>query len=111
MGQLATQNGHVDILKALDPFKGNNINAPNPEGKTPIQIAAEEGFDNVLQYLVKNMEEPNAPLINGWTPLQLAAYYGHVKVLEILMPFTSDPNSKRPDGITPIQWAASIGKL
>ena len=52
--QLAIQYGHVDVLQALDPFKGNNLVSPNPEGKTPIQIAAEEGFDYVLQYLVSD---------------------------------------------------------
>ena len=62
-------------------------NAPNPNGLTPIESAATNGYANIVKALINFTRNPNAKNSKGWTPFQLAIQYGHVDVLQALDPF------------------------
>ena len=45
-----------------------NVNAPTPEGYTPLQVAVCKGHIEVVKFLVSIIENPNEPDISGLTP-------------------------------------------
>ena len=45
-----------------------NVNAPTPEGHTPLQVAVCKGHVEVIKFLVSIIENPNEPDISGLTP-------------------------------------------
>ena len=45
-----------------------NVNAPTPEGHTPLQVAVCKGHVEVVKFLVSIIENPNEPDISGLTP-------------------------------------------
>ena len=48
----------------------DNPNAPDPNGWTPIQSAAEKGYFEIIRILTPLSGNPNAPDPDGWTPIQ-----------------------------------------
>ena len=45
-----------------------NVNAPTPEGYTPLQVAVCRGHVEVVKFLVSIIENPNEPDISGLSP-------------------------------------------
>ena len=89
----------------------NNPNAPCPDGKTPIHLAAEQNGSEIIKYLMAFTDLPNAPNPDGWTPIQIAASRGHVEVIEVLIPIINslEINTSNPNGHTPIKDASMNG--
>ena len=61
------QNGHTKIIEMLAPHT-ENVNAPTPEGYTPLQVAVCKGHIEVVKFLVSIIDNPNEPDISGMTP-------------------------------------------
>jgi ankyrin repeat protein len=87
---LATSNGHLDALKLLEPF----FNVDNPDygsERTPLAIAAEEGFTDCVQYLL-SLNGSGQVRINvnfrnfehSQTPLDLAISGNHTDCIRLI---------------------------
>ena len=74
------------LLHALDALYLSPPSLPHePQGKTPLSVAAVWGHHDVAAYLVKHKASINSSDDNGWTPLHYAASGNHPKVVEVLL--------------------------
>ena len=103
--------GIVELATALMDNKICEINQRDCMGITPLLWAAENGHDNVVQFLLKQENiSPDAPDKLGRTPLSRAASSGHEEVVKLLLDQGDvDPDSQDGMGKTPLQSAVLYG--
>lgn len=98
------------------------LELPGPEGYTPLLVATELGYLDMVKALVKALEPGhasalNAPTPDGATPLFMAAQIGHADVVDVFIEaFIRHGNiaaltMARPDRSTPLYIAAQNGHL
>ncbi len=79
------------------------INTPDRYGNTPIHIASNAGFDEIIQFLIENNINTSCKNNNGETPLHLAAKSGKMVTIEILTTHSRELATLRDHaGNTPI---------
>ncbi|XP_020632929.1 transient receptor potential cation channel subfamily A member 1-like isoform X2 [Orbicella faveolata] len=114
---LATQRGRLDIIKLLFAH-GADLRAQNDEHETVLHVAAREGWDEVLRYLLQRASMTGISckdLVNSENHeskscLHLAVDGGHVEAAKICIEYGADvrPVTKRN---IPLHVASSIGDL
>lgn len=65
--------------------EGVSLCTPDPDGLTPLCLAAEKGRLAIVRCLIKAGADPSLAGSNGSTPLSLAARHGRVEVVEFLL--------------------------
>lgn len=98
---IAAQSGNLEILKLVLKLFENNIkekiNKKNASGKTPLILAAENGYKNIIVFLLEKGSDPNIQDNKGNTSFLAATKKGDIEILQILRndPFTQIgiPNS------------------
>ena len=75
----AVFNGHDDLAKYLISL-GANVNAPSPNGSTPLILAAREGRQDMAKVLLESGADTKAKNDWGDTPLIMAMRYDHYKL-------------------------------
>ncbi len=125
-----------DDIEDINKVLKNGINATNRHGKTPLMLAAEaryvdlvkaliiEGADvnakadydvtalqmaydkEVIEALLENGAKINAKDKNGKTALANAAHYGRFEILEVLIEKGANINMEDKEGMTPLMYAA-----
>lgn len=104
---LAAKNGDLGtIVRELEA--ANNLEERSFSGKTALLYAAESGFSDVVEFLLKdgagiNYVEPE------WTPLHLAASSSSAEVVRLFLNSGSEVNAQNYYGETPLMWAAARG--
>lgn len=85
-----------------------DVDVKNKFGATPLHMAAQSGFTEVVELLIKARADLNKPTDRfGVTPLYLAAQNGHAKVVTQLIKARADVNlANMRDNVTPL-WIAS----
>ncbi|CAL9013159.1 unnamed protein product, partial [Prunus brigantina] len=83
----------------------------NKEQKSPLYLAAEEGFDEIVKLIYKRAVEKNSQgFLHGKSPLHAAILGRRNKVLKIISDMKENfGNSKDEKGRTPLHCAVSIG--
>ena len=71
-GSLPGQEDEVLEAVRLLVEEGNDVNAANYRGETPLHGAAFRGANNVVEYLVQQGAQLDARTTQGWTPLAIA---------------------------------------
>ncbi|CAL5092594.1 unnamed protein product [Urochloa decumbens] len=106
---LAVARGHAEICRFLAEESGLDVNGPNPDGETPVIIAATGGKVSVLRYLLDHGVDPATRDATGATLLHIAAENGHEEAVRLLLSrgVDVDPISNRH--ITPLHMAAWKG--
>jgi len=90
----ACQDGQLDIVKLL-LAKGANVNRMRDvDGITPLAIAANNGFNTVVEALCEHGVNVEARSLTSWTPLMVAASGGHCEVLETLLQYDARVNAE-----------------
>jgi ankyrin repeat protein len=111
---VATQNGHVNVIKVLLGHKANPNQVCTATNKTPLYLAAERGMLNVVKALLDGGADPNfARSSDGATALHAAAKNGHHKIVKALLDRGASPNPATTDysGVSPLFMAAQMGHL
>jgi len=105
-------NDLLTILKELS-IKGIDINLPNPDGLSLLQLAAREGHSQIVEVLLKQPGlDVNQVSINGWTALHFAARLGYTDIVKMLLEAKGiDINMANSDGWTALHWASWHGFL
>jgi cytohesin len=100
----AIEDGDFEAVnKAIsDGFDFNNAIF---EGQTPLHMAADLGYKEIVELLLTNGADVNAKDYKGVTPLHDAALWGHKEIAELLLAKGADVNAKANDGKTPLDWA------
>ncbi|MGB6975991.1 MAG: ankyrin repeat domain-containing protein [Gammaproteobacteria bacterium] len=84
----AVANGDFNAVRKLLEAEVNlkaTLAAKGEGGNTPLHVAAEKGYDDLVKELLKAGAELEIRNSDGDTPLHLAAYNGRVDVVESLL--------------------------
>ena len=94
----AVEIGIIEVVQALAPLikKPNAIVNFRGRSITPIYLAAESNYTDIIKFLTSMTDKPNDAMINEWTPIHAASLMGHVDVVKLLAPLTTMPNA--PNG-------------
>ncbi|CAF4292775.1 unnamed protein product, partial [Rotaria sp. Silwood2] len=81
-------------LRSIDDI----LSYRNLEGVTPLHIASANGYQTVVEYLLKQNVSINLQDNDGWTPIHAAAFWCQQGVLAQLIETGADIYEKIPDG-------------
>lgn len=85
---------------------GEDVNAPDHTGTTPLLYAAGYGHPAMVRWLLDKGADPNGRhAFTGETPLLSAAYYGNLAVVKILVERGADINIKSRNGYNALEYA------
>lgn len=92
---------HTRIIELLLNKYKAIVDLPTFDGSTPLHVACEHGFADVVRLLIENQANINAKMNDGTTSLMLACQNGHLPVVELLLS-TGQCNVivQRLDGVT-----------
>jgi ankyrin repeat protein len=83
---MASQNGHVDVVRLLLGAEGVEVNQANNNGYTALIMASNEGHVDVIRLLLgAEGVEVNQASNDGFTALKKASQNGHVDVVRLLL--------------------------
>ncbi|CAM9824816.1 unnamed protein product [Scytosiphon promiscuus] len=105
----AARSGSVRQTVALLARGSINIDLGDPEGCTPLFIAALEDHPTVVDVLLKGGASVAIANNANCTPLHVAALRGHIGITHMLLRAGSEPNAANVDGQRPLHMAAGDG--
>jgi len=90
---------HNDNKKMIEILLKNNsnINIKDGDGNTPMHIASQKGFKDIIKEFLKHQEK-NGNMISqindknnyGWTPLHMACQNGSLEIVKVLLEKKAD---------------------
>jgi ankyrin repeat protein len=98
---LAALGGDLAVVKLLREA-GAEINHP---GWTPLQYAAINGHDAVIEYLLSSGADLALVAPNGVTPLMLAVHANKPDTVKLLIGYGFDVGARNDRGETALAWA------
>ncbi len=101
------KNRKVRVVKLID--QGAQINTVYQNYWTLLQVAALEGFVDIVEVLLDNGAEVNAVNCDQDTALHLAAENGHKRVVELLVAAKADISKAGNHGYTTLHKACLSG--
>jgi len=105
----AVATGDLARVKRLAIDCGVDPNVrEDDKGATPLHVAAEYGYSEIVEVLLEHGADPNIRDKYGETPLHVAAAFGNSKVVEVLLEHGADPNARDDYGATPLHYAAAF---
>ncbi|KAI8913416.1 ankyrin repeat-containing domain protein [Gorgonomyces haynaldii] len=104
----AAQHGRFQVCLLL--VEHCYVNCKDVYGRTPVDLAEQSDFFEIVQLLVMNGADFTEKRENGWTLLHASAWRGHLEICRLLVEQGADPDSKDNDGKTPFQKAAENGR-
>jgi ankyrin repeat protein len=109
----AAATGIARRLKTILGQSRTRVNAPNPEGFTPLGLAAFFGHLDALKVLLENGADVNAtsPSRFANTALDAAVAGDHPDVVKALLAAHGNPNVRSEANFTPLHKAAAHGNL
>jgi len=108
-------------LRAID--EGADVNTLDDRGRTPLMLAANAGFEDVVERLLRDGADPHAVANDGANALHYGAAGGmyrhsdprefsvNIGVVELLLDAGADASSVDRDGVTPIIGACTAGSI
>ncbi|XP_052072850.1 uncharacterized protein LOC127710935 [Mytilus californianus] len=82
---IASENGHVGMIKLLLAYDCDPNTRRLETSKTPLFIAVEKGHTQVVKLLLKHKADPNVRTEDKKTPLYIAANLGLTDIVELLL--------------------------
>jgi ankyrin repeat protein len=107
----ANDSSMVSEIVAKEPELAN---AKDPDGLTPLYVAAAAGQTSIVEILIRNGSDVNCAVkaLGGFTPLYIAAQKGHLAVVANLLESGAQPNVRdKSMGATALHVAADQGHL
>lgn len=109
----AAATGNARRLKTILGQSRVRVNAPNPEGFTPLGLAAFFGHSDAVRVLLDFGADVNVrgPSRFANTALDAAVAGDRADVVRILLAARGDPNARSEGNATPLHKAAAHGNL
>ncbi len=104
----AVRHGDADSVRAM-LRKKIDVNAPEPDGSTPLDWAVEANNLELTQLLLKSGANPSLQTPDGVSPLSLAAQNRNAEIAKALLDSGADANESLPGGETVLMAAARTG--
>jgi uncharacterized protein len=104
----AIKDGNQQAVRSLLK-EGADVNAPGPDGTTPLHWAVEANDLETVQLLLHAGARAQARNRYGVTPLSLAAGNGNAAIVDVLLKAGADPSATLPGGQTILMTAARSG--
>lgn len=99
----ACNNNDLEAAKARLSERPEDLNMEDNAGNTPLQIAALEGFEEIVEFLLSKGAEVNARNVDKDTPLLDAVENGHVEVVKLLLKNGANPRLANAKGDEPYE--------
>merc|ERR1712083_1151000 len=90
---------------------GANVNLTRKSKASPVYIAAQKGFDDILRVLVAHKANINLTNENGATQIYIAALKANNGIIRTLVDLKANVNQFKQNGASPILIAAQKGHL
>ncbi|CAG7731836.1 unnamed protein product [Allacma fusca] len=90
----------LEDMKILSQNNGD-LEFRDPDGATPLHIAAANGYLRVVEFLLDNHVSTEVVCKDNWQPIHAAACWGHIDVLELLVQNGADLNARTKNNETP----------
>jgi ankyrin repeat protein len=104
----AARHGQVDEVKRLLE-EGDDPNAVDVDGETPLHAAARWGRAEVVEVLLAHAADPEAKGLYGMTPLQVAVVEAQAGAARVLLRNRANSNSRDLFGRSSLYYAAARG--
>jgi ankyrin repeat protein len=89
--------------------KGASINIATHQRRTPLFVAVQQRFENIVELLLQNNADVNLCRKDGVSPLFMAALQNHKKIVQLLLHYKADPNIARiHDNLYPLKSNSTI---
>lgn len=85
------------------------INECDIDGKSPLYIASENGYEDIVSLLLWNGADVNQCNNDGNSPALISSDKGHVRVLEMLINHGADVEKSNNSGMSPLHYASKNG--
>ncbi|XP_044747546.1 protein phosphatase 1 regulatory inhibitor subunit 16B [Coccinella septempunctata] len=89
-------------------MRGEDLEAYDIQGATPLHIAAANGYISVVEFLLEHGVRTDAKDKDDWQPAHAAACWGHLEVIELLAQAGADLNAKNKHDETPFDICEDI---
>ena len=86
-----------DVVRMIFEHDKSIINSRNMFGKTALHDAAERGFNDVVEILIKCGSNLTMKSNDGWTPIAFAAHSGQIPTLSLIFKAGAPIDSPEPD--------------
>jgi len=97
----------IDLLKTFPAA----VTVNDQNGRTPLHLVAENGYIELVQYLIDNGAEKNARDNDGSTPLHIATEKGHIELVKYLIDKGANKEAKDNVGKAPLHIATEKGHI
>lgn len=85
--------------------RGFKVDSAYDDGQTPLMKAAQHGYADIVELLLKHKARIDARDSDGATPLMLAAKGGHTDIVRVLLNHQAKVNGANSAGWTPLMYA------
>lgn len=102
---LALVEGDQECINYYIHQQGNNLNLPDKEGKTPLQMAMLYNRDEATKLLISKGVDLNVSNELGYTPLHIAMMENKEDLFKFLLEHGANPNIPDKDGKTLLYFA------
>ena len=102
----AMQLSSNKVVDLLVNWPTTNLSIKNPQGETPLMLAALSNKLPLAKLLILRGADVNQA---GWTPLHYAATKGHIEMMRLMIDNSAYLDAESPNGTTPLMMAAHYG--
>lgn len=106
---IAAKYGHLATIKELIKYK-TNINCANVHGQTPMHVAADRGYEQIVDLLAPYVDVDLTDN-NNWAAIDFAVDNGSAKVIAVLARYGADFHNRYEKGRTLLHNAAAKNYL
>ena len=99
----ACNNDDLERAKICYQERPEDLNVPDNAGNSPLQIAALEGFVDIVRFLVEKGAQVDSRNIDKETPLIDAVENGHLEVVKLLLDCGANPRLGNAKGDEPYE--------
>ena len=110
----ASREGDIEHVRLCVSSNGDeiiNCEENGKPGRTPLYMAARNGFIQVVQFCVEHGAIVDVSTLDGWTPFLRAARKGFLDVVQFLSDSGADTNKYNLNGNTALHLSSGEGHL
>lgn len=107
--QALTEGKKTEVARLI--AGGIQADGPNWQGRTPLMLASQHGYSDIVKLLLAKKARVDARDDSGSTPLMFAARGGQAEIIRLLLAGGAKVNDADSGGRTPLMYACSGGEV